>query len=258
MRYPVLLNFQLVFVALVFPVSLSVAGLLISWFYELIHLKLLLVISGFCLGLAVNAICYYRKLFTILLYKAPAPLILFIMPWWMTYDFFSTLTSFLIGLAGLLTGLFINAVLVHPYQFYRIPKRILAVIYLLFSIILIGIFMGVPVFNLLLGALAGNYLSIRTLTYKREQKHINRHVMWGALFTALIMLIMVALSGFMTGLNSESMLNTVNELLNTNVDAQTWQYLLVSIGILLIVGQYLLTYFTAHTLIAYRQKMRML
>lgn len=250
------LKIKLIILALVFPMSFCVAGYLIGENSYLLGLefKSTLITAtasllGFSLGVLFNFICYYRKTFAIAIYQFPIPFTLFFAFWWISNSFVNNWLALFIGILGLLLGLWLNTVLVIPYQFYKIKKRILALLYLFYSIIILGIFMGVPIFNILLGVFAGNYLAIRTISYIRLESSINRNIHQGALFSALVILFITIIAGLMAIVDIETYTETFTALTKIPIDATKFIWFLVIGGALGVIIQYFITRFTAYTML---------
>jgi hypothetical protein len=252
-----LLKYKLLLLAVVFPVSFSATGGLIGVFLHNTSVAILFASVGLALGILLNIVCYSRKLFTIVLYQAPIPLALFLLSWWISNSFTSELWALLIGLVGLILGLWINQELILPFQFYKVKKRILALIYLFFSIASLGFFMGVPIFNILLGMLAGNYLSIRVLRIFRSKKTMLKHLKQGALYTAIVLFIMVLFASLLVGSDIENTLLIAQRVLHYPISIKMF-YLVIGVGgVFIVVVQYFVTLFTAKTMLQLWQHRRM-
>ncbi|MGE4289125.1 MAG: hypothetical protein AB7E36_10565 [Salinivirgaceae bacterium] len=251
------LKVKLLLLAAIFPVAFSLIGWYLSFFYQNTEAKYIYTVLGFVLGTFFSFICFRRKLFTVVLYQAPIPLALFLLAWWFSHVFTSGWISFLIGALWFLIGLWLNSELVLPYQFYRIKKRFLVLIYLFFSIAMLGFFMGIPVFNLLLGVLAGNYLSIRVLYPYSSKTTIQKNLVQGAWFTALSLLGITLFAGIIAVSDFENSLLMAQQLLQIQLSKNLF-ILLLSLGaVFLTLFQFVLTLFAARTMLNwwnYRRK----
>lgn len=219
--------------------------------FEFNNLGMTIILSsvGLAIGVLFNFICYYRKLFAATIYQTPIPLTLFFTFWWISNFFASDYIAFFIGIAGLLLGLWLNSILVTPYQFFKIKKRILAFLYLFYSIVILGIFMGVPIFNILMGVFAGNYLAIRIISYINNENSIKRSIHQGALFSALVIAVISILSGLMAFVDIDTYLDTFQSLTHIRISAETFLLFLIIMGIIGVFGQYFITRFTAYTML---------
>ncbi len=247
------LKLKLIVLSLIFPISMAFIGFLSCLFYNNYITIISFTFAALIIGIFINIICYYRKIFTILIYKTPLPVSLFLLLWWFSNSFLSSLVSLLIGLAGLATGLFLNYVLVQPVQFYHIKKRILGLIYLFFSIAFMGFFMGVPIFNLLLGVLAANYLSIRVLSNKRDEKNIMHNLKQGAVFTALVLMLMFILSFCCLNIDYSNYISFIDNITPINVKKINLPLVFFILSLIIVLVQYYLTLFAAKTMVEFRK-----
>ncbi len=79
------------------------------------------------------------------------------------------------ALGGLVVGLIIDIIFVKSWvkKAYQMNNKILAVIYLFYSVLALGMGMGVPIFNFALGILAGIYIArkMHFLGYDEEKRN---------------------------------------------------------------------------------------
>ncbi|MFA6402876.1 MAG: hypothetical protein WCX31_14845 [Salinivirgaceae bacterium] len=246
-----LLKIKLLFLALLFPLFLSVAGFMVGMFTKNIPFAILFSISGVAIGILLNIIGYSRKLFTLALFYTPVPLALFMLSWWIADLFTGSNVSLLIGLLGFFVGIWLNYELVLPYQFYKIKKRILAVIYIFFSISCLGFFMGIPVFNILLGILAGNYLSIRVMDNYNRQSYVTKNLRQGSLFTALVLLLLIVYSLLVAFSDIDHLIQLAEQMLRFSFTHSQFYFIAITGGIALVILQYFITLITAKTMFEY-------
>ena len=242
------LRIKLIILSLVFPVTFSFIGFMEGIYFYNNSVTLLLAIVGLIVGVILTYICYRRKLFTIALYQAPIPLSIFLLVWWVSNLFVSEYQSILIAIGGLLLGLWLNKELVLPYQFYKMKKRVLAIVYIFFSIALLGYFIGIPAFNILLGILAGNYLSIRVIRNYKEEQEINKNFKQGSAYTSFVLLIITAIATLLAISDIDYSLQLANRVIHSSFDKTTLIILMVIGGVAIITIQYFVTLFTAKTM----------
>ncbi len=155
------LKTELVLLALLMPLL----GALSGWYYEVFVVEddniSVAIAIGVAIGLVLDAVCYYGKVFCFVFYKMPIPATLFVIAYEVALFFVNQLVALLIGICGAGIGILMNMVLIQPAPFYLARKRTLIVIYIYLSFIMLGLMMGVPISNFLLGILAGNYFSLR-------------------------------------------------------------------------------------------------
>ena len=100
-----------------------------------------------------------------------------------------------LALAGLVVGLIIDTIFVRSWvkKAYQMNNKILAVIYLFYSVLALGMAMGVPIFNFTLGIAAGVYAArkMHVLGYDEEKR--NQAVKKMALFCAAVMVLICCL-----------------------------------------------------------------
>jgi len=129
---------------------------------------------------------------------------------------------------------------------YRIPPIILMAIYLFYSIGIFGFFMGVPVFNAVMGPLAGFYISRRLGIEKVPSEEKQRSIHWTGLFASFILAVgcfaalVLAVSETSLAANINGMLHDMLGL-NTSFDNQTILILSSLAGVGMVVGEYYLT-----------------
>ena len=243
------LKIKLLLLAAIFPLSLSISGYFIGYYEYNLTVAYILGFVGLITGLLLDIVCFYRKLFTIVLYQTPIPMSLFLISWWISSTFVNDLKALLFAVGGLIVGLWLNKELIIPFQFYKIKKRVLAVIYVFFSITVLGYFMGIPVFNLLLGFLAGNYLSIRVMSNYKVEREIIKNFKAGALYTSFVLLLITLLAWFMAMTDIDNSLQTANNVLGTTLTKERFVMLITVGGAFIVIIQYFITFFTAKTML---------
>ena len=242
------LKIRLFFLSLIFPISLGLIGL-----FKTINLHnittLYITIAGILTGILINFICYNKKTFTILLYRTPIPLAFAVLIWWISNIFFENLYALLFAIGGLLLGLWVNNEITKPLHFYKIKKRILAIIYIFFSIITINYFIKFPAINILLGIIAGNYLSIRAMSNYKVELQINNSFIQGSLYTSIILFITTSISFIIAIYDINNSITLVNSILHTSVNKITLIILVISGSVFIVILQYFITLFTAKTML---------
>lgn len=178
------------------------------------------------------------------------PTILFLAGWWSSIGLQDNDAIFSIAMGGLGLGILIDAVVLKPKlkSIETLKTSTLMMIYVFYSIMVLGFFMGVPVFNLALGILAGRFM-VRVGLYKGlTQKQMKTLIQSTAIFVSVVLLGICLISAWIalkdpwdTAINLQGMLGlgfTVTPLMVLG--------LVVFGGIGLILTQYLLTLFFAH------------
>lgn len=178
------------------------------------------------------------------------PTILFLAGWWSSIGLQDNDAIFSIAVGGLGLGILIDAVVLKPKlkSIETLKFSTLMIIYVFYSIMVLGFFMGVPVFNVALGILAGRFM-VRVGLYKGyslpQMKALIRDT---AVFVTVVLIGICLISAWIaliypldTAINLQGMLGlgfTVTPLM---------VFGLVGIGgIGLILTQYALAKFFAH------------
>jgi hypothetical protein len=121
--------------------------------------------------------------------------------------------------AGLIFGLIIDLKFLKGWIKHRFDLSLwgMAGIYIFYNICVFGFFMGFPVFNLLLGLVAGYYFAIRIVSNKihpeKQPKLINRV----SVFTALVMTF-ICVSSAVIGLTDKYIGDNIQGMLGLNFE----------------------------------------
>lgn len=172
------------------------------------------------------------------------PIAGFLLFWWGALLFTREDKNIAISaLSGLILGLLIYAIIRRfwKYDVFHLYNNILISVYLFYSIGMFGFFMGVPVFQLVLGVIAGYYQAKR-LIYRSGWRDYEAEISRTSRFTASVMGGVCLLSaGF--ALLSQSTPNDLKSMLHLPFDVtQPILIGLISVGgISLILLQYVLT-----------------
>ena len=148
---------------------------------------------------------------------------------------------------GLLLGLIIDLKFLKGWIKHRFDLSLwyVAGIYVFYHICVFGFFMGVPVFNVFLGLIAGYYFGNKIISNKVQPEMQSKQINKVSIFTALIMT-MICVSSGIIGLTDKNTANNIQGMLGLDFEiTQTMILSLVFIGGLsLIVIQYFLTRWT--------------
>ena len=136
-----------------------------------------------------SAIDTLEKLFLTLVIGGIAPISCFLSGWWGAYFFAPENQIPVFMLAGLGMGIIIDLLFLGKWVklAYRIHPFILIAVYLFYSVGIFGFFMGVPVFNMVMGPLAGFYIGRRLGFEKSDSEEKERVINWTGLFTAFVL-----------------------------------------------------------------------
>lgn len=181
------------------------------------------------------------------LFGAVLPIIHFLTGWWGSISFVPENRIFIYAFSGLLIGLVLDFFFMKNFtsKLFNLNYYILVPVYIFYSVCCFGFFMGVPVFNSLLGIPAGYYAARRCLFHDTEKEMALKYINRTALFTMVIILFVadasaaIALLDPFTAQGLKNMLGLKFEI------TKTMLILLSTIGgILLILFQYFLTKIT--------------
>jgi hypothetical protein len=143
--------------------------------------------------------------------------------------------------AGIVISLLIRFIL--KPDIFKIPVPVLILVYLFYNVCILGFFMGVPVFNLAAGALAGYYWSKRIIN-RNELNNSRRDIQRVSLFASSVTAV-VCLTSAIVALLSKSTPEDLKGMFHLNFDVT--RPLLVSLiiigGLMLVALQYYLTRF---------------
>jgi len=117
------------------------------------------------------------------------PILCFLVGWWGSISILPENSIKYAALGGLLVGILIDIFFLKKWivNAYRMDLKWLVVIYLFYSVGLFGFFMGVPVFNLLMGLIAGFYMGLRMADGKKTKEEAEKTFKKTGIFTSVIL-----------------------------------------------------------------------
>jgi hypothetical protein len=104
------------------------------------------------------------------------PILGFLALWWGTFTFLPDRLIFLMASVGLLIGILVDIVYLRRWvgSAYSINLKIWMAVYLFYSIGMFGLFMGVPVFNVLLAIPAGLFIGSKLARQTADHDEVRR------------------------------------------------------------------------------------
>lgn len=146
--------------------------------------------------------------------------------------------------AGLILGLIIDLIFLKGWinRRFELPLWSMAGIYILYNVFVFGFFMGFPVFNVLLGLIAGNYFGNRIVSGKLPSEIQSKQIKQVSIFTALIMAL-ICISSAVIGLTDKLIGANIQGMLNLHFEVtkpMIWAIVIVG-GVSLIIVQYVIT-----------------
>ena len=243
---------QITLLAMVMPL----AGAFSGWYYAALVTEsshvLFATFIGLCIGITIDIVCYYEKLFSLVFYQIPIPVILFLIFFEIALFFVNKWQAALIALIGLALGILIVKVLIVPNPFYTMRKRIVIVIYILLSIIMLGVMMGVPVSNFLLGIIAGNYFSIRYAGSVMSRARLQRNLIAVTILSSIVLLLSELIFAWLIWQDSINILDYIYKIFGIAFTQNHLIFIMITIGILSILIQLFITYSSASVMYRFR------
>jgi len=149
--------------------------------------------------------------------------------------------------SGLLIGGLINIKFLKSWinRRFSLPIWIIAMIYIVYNVFVYGFFMGLPVFNTLLGLLAGYYFGNRICFNNVESDKHSKYINKVSIFSGLIMTFVCISSGFLAIYDNGAagMIQNVLGLGFEVTSSMLWIIVLIG-GLILILTNILLTRIT--------------
>jgi putative nucleotidyltransferase with HDIG domain len=173
----------------------------------------------------------------------------FCLGWW--FPFITKMDiSFNISIRiGIIVGIQLNVLFIKKvtHRIFSLNQFLLAATYLFYTVGIFGFFMGVPVFNIALGPVAGYYIGRRSSISKSTYAEFSRKLKNTQAFVDAVLLCVCAVSAFIalrdqyTAANLEGRLN-----LNFRVNQSMIRGQIIAGGFMLLVFQYMLVSFAFH------------
>jgi len=251
-RIGVKLWVQIAVLALVMPV----AGAFTGWYYAVLVAEsgapILSALIGFVIGIIVDIVCYYENLFSLVFYRLPIPIVLYIVFFEAASFFVSQWLAIIIGIAGLALGLLVVRTLIIPNPFYTVRKRVLILVYVFLSFFMLGVMMGVPVSNFLLGILAGNYFSLRYAGSVMSRARLKRNLIAVTILAAVVLLVSELIFAWLIWQDSANILDYLNEVLGLTLTKQNLLAAIIAFGVIAVLVQLFITYTSASVMYHFR------
>jgi multisubunit Na+/H+ antiporter MnhE subunit len=129
------------------------------------------------------------------------------------------------SITGIIVGILIDVMFLGKLlpKFYCLSKITLLALYAAYSICIFGFFMGVPMFNMVLGVLAGIYIGRKMRQTGQSQDVFRQEMRKAARFSFVVLLIVCFCSAYIalldpfTGASLRGMLNLSFEVTRTHI-----------------------------------------
>ncbi len=241
----------------VLALLMPVAGFLSGWYYSLFvinsNYNLFWALLFFIVGIVLDAVCINGKVFSFVFYKMPIPIVLTIISYEVALFFTTRMYAIAIGCCGMALGVLIDVVLLSPKPFYLARKRVLIIVYVFMSILLLGIMLGVPVSNFLLGILAGNYYSLRYAGTVLSKKRLRKNLHAVSTFATAVLLLSELIFGWLIWKDSANIIDYISQIARVQLTTGSLLTLMLVFGSLSVALQYFITYWTSKTMYKYRE-----
>jgi len=184
------------------------------------------------------------------LFWGVVPITFFLIAWWSSIGLQNDQKIASIAFAGLGFGILIDVLVLKPSlkSLETLSKEVLIGVYVFYSIMVLGFFMGVPVFNLFLGVLAGRFIA-RVGLYRSLDPHKMKQFIQSTGRGVTVVMVGVCLISAAIALKDpmESAVN-LQGMLNLGFTVESWMvYALIVVGgIGLVALQYIITIFSAN------------
>lgn len=149
----------------------------------------------------------------------------------------------IVSLSGLCLGLIIDFLIYHFVKpdIFKLSKPVLIIIYLFYNTWLFGFFMGVPVFHLALGIIAGYYW-MKRLIYQNKVKDYKKEIQRTSIFTSIIIGVVCLFSATIAMISPSTPADLKGMLhLPFEISQTLLLCIIIAGGLVLIIAQYYLT-----------------
>jgi hypothetical protein len=172
------------------------------------------------------------------------PILCFLIGWWGSISLLADEYVKYAALGGFLLGIFIDILFLKKWivNAYHINLAWLAVIYLFYSVGLFGFFMGVPVFNVLLGLFAGFYMGLRMADAGKSREEAEAFFKKTGYFTSFVLAVACAASLWLAATDASTAANINGMFALKNPLSQETILTLSGIGgVALVILEYIIT-----------------
>jgi len=133
-----------------------------------------------------------------LVFGAVLPIFLFLAGWWSSIGLVSDNLIFIIALTCLSLGIVIDILFLKEWlrNVYNTNWKLLIIIFLFYSICTFGFFMGVPVFNLMIGIMAGIFVGRKLYHDKKSITQVRCNIKKTSIVTTIVIVTISLASAF--------------------------------------------------------------
>lgn len=130
-----------------------------------------------------------ERLFLLVVIGLVFPVLLMLAGWWGSIPFVPEKNIVYFALGGFLLGVLVDMVFLRYWtrNALRLPLIWPAVVYIFYSVGMLGFFMGVPAFNVVMGPVGGYYMGMRLRANNSKKEAVERAAKKTGFFTALVL-----------------------------------------------------------------------
>ena len=185
-----------------------------------------------------------ERLFLNMIIGLIAPLFFLFLGWWGSIPFVNEGSIKFFALGGLLLGIMMDFLFLRRWvrKACSLPRLWFVLIYLFYSICLFGCFMGVPVFNIVMGLVGGYYVGLCLRYTGKNKAEVENGANQTAVFAAVILAVFCVSSLILASLD-QSLAANIQGLFGLSQDVSREKILTVSAigGLVMVALEYFLT-----------------
>jgi hypothetical protein len=185
-----------------------------------------------------------ESLFLKIIIGLVAPLFFMLLGWWGSIPFVSEDSIKFFALGGLLLGILLDSIFLRRWvrNACSLPRIWFMLVYLFYSACLFGFFMGVPVFNLVMGLVGGYYTGLCLRYTGKDKAEVEAQANRTGLFAAAVLAVFCVISLVLAS-QEQSLAAEIQSMFDLSADVSRENILMVSGigGAVMVVLEYFLT-----------------
>jgi hypothetical protein len=145
-----------------------------------------------------------EKLFLSVIIGLVFPILLGLAGWWSSIPFVPEKSILYFALGGFMLGVLVDLIFLRFWtrNAFHFPLIWPALVYLFYSVGMFGFFMGVPVFNLLMGLVGGYFMGMRLRAENAGNEKVEQTARQTGIFTAFVLAVACVAALTIAGLSS--------------------------------------------------------
>lgn len=183
-----------------------------------------------------------EHIFWVLIFWGVFPIMFFLAGWWISIGKVPENKIFIFAFAGLGLGILIDIILFKKIwnNIFNFGNFLLVLVCLFYSVCIFGFFMGVSVFNLIMGIVAGAYIARKSGFNNISKEDFKRQIHFVSVFTSVVMFLVCSASAFLA-LFDKYTVSSIKGVFGFEIPYLSLVFIIIFGGLLLIVFQYFLT-----------------